>query len=101
MKTRWTDIAVVLTADGVSGAVAPADADDGDRRTGETDENVDALDDDTEQTKEGAHEAVTRILNTLATLECTCIALPTIWSGSGDRKNCKRCNGSELLDHHL
>ena len=53
MKTRWTDIAVVLTADDVSGASVSADTDDGDRRTGETDENVDALDDDTEQTKEG------------------------------------------------
>ena len=62
MKTRWTDIAVVLTADGVSGAVAPAAADDGDRRTSETDENVDALNDDAEQAKDRSCSGVRCLL---------------------------------------
>ena len=44
---------VVLAANGLGAArVAGADADDGDRRAVEADEDVDALDDDAEQAEE-------------------------------------------------
>ena len=77
MKTRWTDIAVVLTADDVSGARAPADANDGDRRTVEADKHVDALDDDAEQAKDRSCSGVRCLLY-----------VPSIIKGSTDIQEC-------------
>lgn len=45
-----THEAVVLAADGVRGAFTTTDADDGDGGASETDEGIDALDDNTEKT---------------------------------------------------
>ena len=55
-------MAVVLAAHSVSGARAPADANDGDRRTVEADKHVDALDDDAEQAKDRSCSGVRCLL---------------------------------------
>ena len=48
-----THNSVVLAADGISRARVAANANDADRGAGEADEDIDALNDDAEQAKEG------------------------------------------------
>ena len=50
-----TYVAIVLAAHGLSGAAATrADADDGDRRAGDTEEDIHVLDNNTQKAQEGS-----------------------------------------------
>lgn len=55
-------MAVILATDGVGSArAAGADTNDGDRRAGKADEDVDALDDNTEETQDLGRRRVARL----------------------------------------
>ena len=58
-------MAVVLAADGLGTASAVTDADDGDGRALEADEDVQVLEDDTEQTEDRSHRWVAGLYNAL------------------------------------
>ena len=72
-----------------------------DRRAGNADEGIHILEDDAEKTEEGSNRCAVSLLNGVAALKLSCVALAAGGhrSRGGDRKDGERRNGEDFGEH--
>ena len=72
-----------------------------DRRAGNADEGIHILEDDAEKAEEGSNRCAVGLLNGVAALQRSCVALAVGGDGSrgGDRKDGERRNGEDFGEH--
>ena len=72
-----------------------------DRRAGNADEGIHILEDDAEKTEEGSNRGAVSLLNGVAALQLSSVALAVGGDGSrgGDRKNGERRDGEDFGEH--